>query len=184
MDQVFMSFLVTKVDAGGLGLNAGNYAELVAAMVFVQFHAQFNLYPRLGPPRGKLSHVSMFRLGLLCCALIACDRRSDAHRSARLPTFSVPARLAHRTIDAARLPRHGRPLRASLRQQHLRLHFCDHSRQRHDAAASPLAQQRSRSIGRFGSSLRRTCHGRTGAPGRIALLTYAALVLLDPLWPR
>jgi hypothetical protein len=32
-DQVFMSFLVTPVPSGGLGLKASNYAALVAAMV-------------------------------------------------------------------------------------------------------------------------------------------------------
>lgn len=42
-DQVFMSFLVTPVPSGGLGLNASHYAELVACMIFFQMFAQFKV---------------------------------------------------------------------------------------------------------------------------------------------
>ncbi|CAH7672387.1 hypothetical protein PPACK8108_LOCUS7192 [Phakopsora pachyrhizi] len=64
-DQVFMSFLVTPIKSGGLGLSAGHYAELIAAMCIAQIVYQFRFYPTVGPPRGTLSHLSMFRLGLL-----------------------------------------------------------------------------------------------------------------------
>ncbi|KAK4051245.1 hypothetical protein OIV83_003067 [Microbotryomycetes sp. JL201] len=63
-DQVFMSFLVTPVPSGGLGLKAANYAALVAAMVFFNTCWQFKFYPFFGPPNGPLSHLAMFRLGL------------------------------------------------------------------------------------------------------------------------
>jgi hypothetical protein len=41
MDQVFMSFLVTPVGSGGLGLTAGHYAELVAVMCVCNMIFQF-----------------------------------------------------------------------------------------------------------------------------------------------
>ncbi|MBW0464462.1 hypothetical protein O181_004177 [Austropuccinia psidii MF-1] len=63
-DLVFMSFLVTPVKSGGLGLSAGHYAELIAAMCIAQIIFQFRFYPTVGPPRGQLTHLSMFRLGL------------------------------------------------------------------------------------------------------------------------
>lgn len=34
-------------------------------MTFAQIFCQFVIYPRLGPPTGVLSHLSMFRLGTL-----------------------------------------------------------------------------------------------------------------------
>lgn len=63
-DQLFMSFLVTPVKSGGLGLSAGHYAELIAAMCIAQIVFQFRFYPTVGPPRGKLTHLSMLRLGM------------------------------------------------------------------------------------------------------------------------
>ncbi|PLW34425.1 hypothetical protein PCANC_20207 [Puccinia coronata f. sp. avenae] len=63
-DQIFMSFLVTPIRSGGLGLSAGHYAELIAAMCIAQIVFQFRFYPTVGPPRGQLTHLSMFRLGL------------------------------------------------------------------------------------------------------------------------
>ncbi|KAG0144839.1 hypothetical protein CROQUDRAFT_46720 [Cronartium quercuum f. sp. fusiforme G11] len=63
-DQLFMSFLVTPVRSGGLGLSAGHYAELIAAMCIAQIVFQFRFYPTVGPPRGKLTHLSMLRLGM------------------------------------------------------------------------------------------------------------------------
>lgn len=33
-------------------------------MCVAQIIFQFQFYPKIGPPRGKLSHVAMFRLGL------------------------------------------------------------------------------------------------------------------------
>ncbi|KIY70697.1 major facilitator superfamily MFS-1 [Cylindrobasidium torrendii FP15055 ss-10] len=62
-DQVFMSYLVTEYDSGGLNLNAGHFAQLIALMCLCQIAYQFYLYPNIGPPRGKFSHLAMFRLG-------------------------------------------------------------------------------------------------------------------------
>lgn len=62
-DQVFMSYLVSDLPAGGLGLNAGHFAQLIALMCLAQIAYQFYLYPNLGPPRGKFSHLAMYRLG-------------------------------------------------------------------------------------------------------------------------
>ncbi|GAA5977557.1 hypothetical protein JCM11641_006863 [Rhodosporidiobolus odoratus] len=64
-DQVFGSFLVTKVASGGLGLSAQHYSVLVALMFFFQLVWNFRFYPAVGPPNGPLSHLAMFRLGLL-----------------------------------------------------------------------------------------------------------------------
>ncbi|WFD33403.1 hypothetical protein MCUN1_000216 [Malassezia cuniculi] len=63
-DQVFMSFLVTPVPSGGLGLTAGHYAILIAFMALCQMQFQFNVYPNLGPPNGKFSHIAVLRIGL------------------------------------------------------------------------------------------------------------------------
>lgn len=62
-DQIFMSYLVSDYKTGGLGLNAGHFAQLIALMCLAQIAYQFYLYPNIGPPRGKFSHLSMFRLG-------------------------------------------------------------------------------------------------------------------------
>ncbi|BGP39895.1 hypothetical protein JCM10450v2_003869 [Rhodotorula kratochvilovae] len=64
-DQIFTSFLVTPVASGGLGLSADHYAALVATMFFFSMVWQFKFYPTVGPPNGSLSHLSMFRLGLI-----------------------------------------------------------------------------------------------------------------------
>lgn len=64
-DQVFMAFLVTPFPSGGLGLTAAHYAELISAMAFCQIGFQFYFYPKVGPPQGKFSHLSMMRLGTL-----------------------------------------------------------------------------------------------------------------------
>ncbi|GAA5821517.1 hypothetical protein JCM3770_001058 [Rhodotorula araucariae] len=64
-DQIFTSFLVTPVASGGLGLSADHYAALVATMFFFSMVWQFKFYPAVGPPNGSLSHLSMFRLGLI-----------------------------------------------------------------------------------------------------------------------
>ncbi|WFD18929.1 hypothetical protein MCAP1_001142 [Malassezia caprae] len=64
-DQVFMSFLVTPVPSGGLGLTAGHYALLIAAMTLCQVLFQFQLYPNLGPPNGRFSHLAVLQVGVL-----------------------------------------------------------------------------------------------------------------------
>ncbi|PPQ66007.1 hypothetical protein CVT24_011951 [Panaeolus cyanescens] len=64
-DQVFMSYLVSDYDAGGLNLNAGHFAQLIALMCLAQIAYQFYLYPNIGPPRGRFSHLSMFRIGTI-----------------------------------------------------------------------------------------------------------------------
>lgn len=64
-DQVFMSYLVSDYNAGGLNLNAGHFAQLIALMCLAQIAYQFFLYPNIGPPRGRFSHLAMFRVGSL-----------------------------------------------------------------------------------------------------------------------
>jgi hypothetical protein len=62
-DQVFMSYLVTHYEAGGLNLDPGHFAQLIALMCLAQIFYQFYLYPNIGPPRGRYSHLAMFRIG-------------------------------------------------------------------------------------------------------------------------
>jgi len=62
-DQIFMSYLVSPYKAGGLGLDAGHFAQLIALMCLAQIAYQFYLYPNVGPPRGRFSHLAMFRIG-------------------------------------------------------------------------------------------------------------------------
>ncbi|KAF8609910.1 hypothetical protein BDV93DRAFT_517136 [Ceratobasidium sp. AG-I] len=62
-DQVFMTYLVSKSDRGGLQLDAGDFAQLIAMMCLAQMFYQFYLYPTMGPPLGRFSHLSMFRIG-------------------------------------------------------------------------------------------------------------------------
>ncbi|KAL0564812.1 hypothetical protein V5O48_017223 [Marasmius crinis-equi] len=64
-DQVFMSYLVTPFEGGGLNLNAGHFAQLIALMSVFQIFYQFFLYPNVGPPRGPLSYLTLFRVGCL-----------------------------------------------------------------------------------------------------------------------
>ncbi|OSC97802.1 major facilitator MFS-1 [Trametes coccinea BRFM310] len=64
-DQVFYLYLVSKYPVGGLNLNAGHFSQLIALMCLAQIAYQFVLYPNIGPPRGRFSHLSMFRLGSL-----------------------------------------------------------------------------------------------------------------------
>ncbi|WFD02322.1 hypothetical protein MOBT1_001004 [Malassezia obtusa] len=64
-DQVFLAFLVTPEPSGGLGLNAGHYAILIASMSVCQLYFQFRLYPSVGPPNGPLSHLAMLQTGLM-----------------------------------------------------------------------------------------------------------------------
>ncbi|KAH0835856.1 hypothetical protein J3R83DRAFT_9725 [Lanmaoa asiatica] len=68
-DQVFLSYLVTDYGSGGLNLTPGDFSQLIALMCLFQIVYQFHLYPRQGsdaaisPPRGRFSHMAMFRLG-------------------------------------------------------------------------------------------------------------------------
>ncbi|CAE6517078.1 unnamed protein product [Rhizoctonia solani] len=64
-DQVFMSYIVSKSAQGGLGLDAGDFAQLIAMMCLAQIFYQFYLYPTMGPPLGRFSHLTMFRIGAL-----------------------------------------------------------------------------------------------------------------------
>lgn len=52
--------------SGGVGLNPANFSLLIALMCLCQLVYQFWLYPRLGPPLGRFTHLQMFRLG---CAM-------------------------------------------------------------------------------------------------------------------
>lgn len=62
-DQYFLTYLVSPYDVGGLGLNAAHFAQLIALMCLAQIFYQFYLYPNIGPPRGAMSHLAMFRIG-------------------------------------------------------------------------------------------------------------------------
>ncbi|KAI0282767.1 hypothetical protein BGY98DRAFT_1088003 [Russula aff. rugulosa BPL654] len=59
-DMLFLTYVVSKYDSGGLGLSAGDFSKLTALMCLAQIAFQFYLYP---PPRGRFSHLAMFRLG-------------------------------------------------------------------------------------------------------------------------
>jgi len=62
-DQIFYLYLVSQYRSGGLGLTAAHFSQLIAMMCFVQIVFQFYLYPNIGPPRGRFSHLAMFRIG-------------------------------------------------------------------------------------------------------------------------
>ncbi|CCA77962.1 related to E.coli tetracycline resistance protein TCR1 [Serendipita indica DSM 11827] len=62
-DQVFYLYLVSNYKTGGLELTPGHFAQLIAMMCLVQIVYQFYLYPNIGPPRGRFSHLAMFRIG-------------------------------------------------------------------------------------------------------------------------
>ncbi|KAF9513810.1 hypothetical protein BS47DRAFT_1329332 [Hydnum rufescens UP504] len=62
-DQVFLMYLTSAYTQGGLGLEPGHFAFLIALMCIAQVVYQFYLYPNIGPPRGKFSHLAMFRIG-------------------------------------------------------------------------------------------------------------------------
>jgi len=64
-DMLFLTYVVSKYDSGGLGLSAGDFSQLTALMCLAQIAFQFYLYPNIGPPRGRFSHLAMFRLGTL-----------------------------------------------------------------------------------------------------------------------
>ncbi|TFK49144.1 hypothetical protein OE88DRAFT_472946 [Heliocybe sulcata] len=64
-DQVFYLYLVTDYEGGGLNLNASHFSQLIALMCLAQIAYQFYLYPNIGPPRGRFSHLAMFRIGSL-----------------------------------------------------------------------------------------------------------------------
>ncbi|TEB34228.1 hypothetical protein FA13DRAFT_1729731 [Coprinellus micaceus] len=84
-DQIFMSYLVSDYESGGLNLNAGHFAQLIALMCFVQIAYQFYpisvsmlpapralsyvnlifIHRNMGPPRGRFSHLAMFRIGTI-----------------------------------------------------------------------------------------------------------------------
>ncbi|KAJ3535728.1 hypothetical protein NM688_g6935 [Phlebia brevispora] len=64
-DQVFYLYLVSKYPSGGLNLNAGHFSQLIALMCLAQIVYQFYFYPNIGPPRGRFSHLAMFRIGSL-----------------------------------------------------------------------------------------------------------------------
>lgn len=83
-DQVFMAFLVTPVPSGGLGLTAGHFATLIAIMTVCQLVFQFHVYPNLGPPNGKLTHLEVMRWGMLLylpCYLLFPFLRTFLHPS-------------------------------------------------------------------------------------------------------
>jgi MFS family permease len=64
-DMMFLTYVVSKYESGGLNLTAGDFSQLTALMCLAQIAFQFYLYPNIGPPRGRFSHLAMFRLGTL-----------------------------------------------------------------------------------------------------------------------
>ncbi|KIJ58881.1 hypothetical protein HYDPIDRAFT_101814, partial [Hydnomerulius pinastri MD-312] len=44
-NQVFLSYLVTDSQSGGLDLNPGHFSQLIALMCLFQIAYQFYLYP-------------------------------------------------------------------------------------------------------------------------------------------
>jgi hypothetical protein len=62
-DQVFYLYLVSEYPSGGLNLDAGHFGQLIALMCLFQIAYQFYFYPNIGPPRGRFSHLAMFRIG-------------------------------------------------------------------------------------------------------------------------
>lgn len=63
--QIFLSFIITPYNSGGVGVTPANYSVLVALMCVGQLIYQFYLFPRLGPPLGRFSMLQMFRLGCM-----------------------------------------------------------------------------------------------------------------------
>lgn len=63
-EQIFSVFLATSTSEGGLGLTAGHFAALIAIMAIGQVVLQYQFYPRVGPPLGKLTHAGMLCLGM------------------------------------------------------------------------------------------------------------------------
>ncbi|KAH9174869.1 major facilitator superfamily MFS-1 [Lactarius sanguifluus] len=64
-DMIFLTYVVSKYESGGLNFTAGDFSQLTALMCLAQIAFQFYLYPNIGPPRGRFSHLAMFRLGTL-----------------------------------------------------------------------------------------------------------------------
>jgi len=62
-DMIFLNYVLSKFEAGGLGLTAGDFSQLTALMCLAQIAFQFYFYPNIGPPRGRFSHLAMYRLG-------------------------------------------------------------------------------------------------------------------------
>lgn len=91
-DQIFLSFLVTPEPSGGLGLNAGHYAALIASMALCQLLFQFRVYPNVGPPNGPLSHLSMLQWGLVL--YLPCYTLFPFLRTFLLPNTDVLVMLA------------------------------------------------------------------------------------------
>lgn len=61
--QLFLSILNSEYEVGGLGLSPSHFSTLIAIMCLFQICYQFYIYPKLGPPLGRLNHIQMFRLG-------------------------------------------------------------------------------------------------------------------------
>ncbi|KAJ9116389.1 hypothetical protein QFC22_004830 [Naganishia vaughanmartiniae] len=116
--QVFLSFLVSPYATGGIGLLPSSFSILIALMCLFQIWyqassrerkvreayqtdltalTQFFLYPNIGPPRGRFSHLSMFRLGsflyipaYLTLPLIRAFATPDKHGGPLVMTLSPP----------------------------------------------------------------------------------------------
>lgn len=64
--QIFLSFIISPPQSGGVGISPAHYSYFVAIMCVGQLIYQFYLFPRMGPPLGPFNHLQMFRIG---CAL-------------------------------------------------------------------------------------------------------------------
>lgn len=62
-----MLTMLSPYQSGGVGISPASYSLLVALMCIGQLFYQFYLFPRLGPPLGRFSHLQMFRLGSALC---------------------------------------------------------------------------------------------------------------------
>ncbi|KAG9124286.1 hypothetical protein FRC07_012128 [Ceratobasidium sp. 392] len=101
-DQVFMSYLVSESDRGGLQLTAGDFAQLIAMMCFAQIVFQFYFYPMMGPPLGRFSHLSMFRIGGVLMAMsylgvifVRPLAKSGANGTAILTALGLPTAIRY-----------------------------------------------------------------------------------------
>ncbi|KAL0570734.1 hypothetical protein V5O48_011225 [Marasmius crinis-equi] len=60
-DQIFLSYFVSPYEEGGVGLGAGDFAQLIALMCIFQLFYQFYVYTKIGPPKGPFTHLALFR---------------------------------------------------------------------------------------------------------------------------
>lgn len=118
MDQVFMSFLVSKTAAGGLGLEASDFADIIACMCFFQMLFQFRFVSR---------HKQVIQSSPLTFTNVQVPYRFDATRTsdpcANVPTGSCP--LPRTLYSIPRIATSAWSRRSSNWYGHLRTYFAD-----------------------------------------------------------